>query len=118
MWSLETIKRLNNEACERQARKNDDMLLPAVIETEEDILPENLRVPMLCEEGCDAVQLEELAVVMVEHSVWGAPHERADTQEQFLDRLRRMLKEHGPLAVGMESASQFQGHVRIWKATE
>lgn len=55
--------------------------------------------------------------LFVDSSGFGSEAEPAMAQGQFTARLTALLKEHGPLYVGVVEAGQFQCYVGIWAAS-
>jgi len=116
MWSLDTIKDMNAEAG-RAARGKE----PHVPESEEEIegYPP-FPFPNLGDyEPPGWKEVEEHpegeGAIMVDHSGFGTPGERADTPEQFRARLLRLYRADPTLGYGIVEVGQFQLFVGVFK---
>jgi len=114
MYSLETIRKINKEACETAKKKN----LPNLLILLTDIADFGKeKIPHIgdCDEDID-IDHERIDTLFCDLSGMGAPYEPALTQEQLKVKLGEIIGEHGPILVALGEIGQFQGHLGIWKA--
>jgi len=114
MYSLETIRHINDEAA-ASARQDD--VEPLRIGEEDDVdslfVYHAVKIPHLGY-ACNDVVADPIELLFCDTSGWGAPDEPALTAGQFEDRVRELLDEHGPLLLAVEEAGPFQAHVQVW----
>lgn len=60
-------------------------------------------------------QYERVDSLFVDSSGFGSPSEPALTLDQFTEKLREIVREHGIVFLAIESTGQFQIYVGVWK---
>lgn len=112
MWSLQTIRSVN-EAAARRARFQKK--LPVVLESVEEIdkFPP-FPFPHLGYD-CEKVKRERIDTLFCDSSGFGQPGEPALSVDQLKSKLKELVKEHGAIYAAIEEVGQFQLHLAIWK---
>ena len=59
---------------------------------------------------------DKIDELFIDTSGFGARDEPALTLDQLLERLCKLLCEHGPIKVGITETGQFQAYIGIWPA--
>jgi hypothetical protein len=108
VWDLETIKAMNQKASFEAKRLRKRPLL-----VEEATLMKNIpHLGTLCS-GVNKKH-KRIATLFIDLSGFGSPGEGAMTQDQFVGKIGQLIKEHGPVLIGLEEVGQFQGYVAVW----
>jgi len=112
MYDLATIQQMNEEAA---AQAREERVEPLALEPGFS-WPPPTPIPHIgtMEDAVDEC-CERVDTLFVDATGWGDDNEPALTQDQFRDKLREMVSEHGTLHVAIISAGQFQVHVGVWK---
>lgn len=111
MWGLSTIQRINEETGDTA---RDEGTQPVILSSHDDV--ETLIPYPALGDDTDNVELEHLESLFCDSSGFGSPRERALTAEQLFEKLKEMIDEHGPIAVGTGEVGQFQLYLEVWKA--
>jgi hypothetical protein len=69
-------------------------------------------------DAVDDVELEHLETLFCDSSGFGQDGERALSINQLVSKLEELFEEHGPLALAISEAGQFQLYLEVWKAGE
>ena len=111
MYDLATIKILNKEAEERALAK---WIKPHLIlhESEIDQYPP-FPFPNI---GSMKVELSRVDTLFCDTSGFGSESEPALTIRQLKEKLKDLLREHGPLRVAIVSTGTFQAYLDVWRA--
>ena len=110
MWGLSTIKRINNEAGD-EAR--DAGAQPLVLSTHDDV--EDLIPYPALGDDTDNVELEHLESLFCDSTGFDNSGRSLSSRALFA-KLKELIDEHGPIAVGTGEQGQFQVHLEVWKS--
>jgi len=116
MWDLETIKALNERA---QARAKELGLTPHLIRSEVELLAmPPFPFPNI---GSDEVEAdkrwERIDTLFVDSSGFGSEDEPALTVDQFIEKLRTLVRENkdGGIRCAIVEEGQFQLYIGVWR---
>jgi hypothetical protein len=114
MWSIETIRSVN-EVAARRARFQKK--LPVVLESVEEI--DNFPPFPFPHLGYDCEKVdkkrERIETLFCDSTGVGSNTWGAFTVEQLKYRLKELVQEHGAIYVAIEEVGQFQLHLAVWK---
>lgn len=72
------------------------------------------KAPDMTNKAIDS-KFEKMACLFCDSSGFGAPTERALTQDQAIKRMQELMNEHGDLYVALTGIGQFQVYVSVFK---
>lgn len=111
MYSLDVIKKMNEEAAKKAER---NAIEPTLIVREEEVdeMPP-FPFPMI---GDKKVELARIETLFCDSSGFGMEGERALSISQLKKKLKEMIRDHGPIRVAVVEAGQFQVYLDVWRA--